>query len=124
MKRPSAAIAHIFMKTPNVKKSLKFYLDLGLRKIWESPHMGIVELLGGTHILIFKQKEKFKKKPKANFDLMVEDFGGFYKLLKKKKLKVSRVQSDKRSGHEMFWVSDPDGRAITIFSSHTEGREV
>lgn len=124
MNKPTAAIAHIFIKTPNVKKTVKFYLNLGLRKIWESPQMGIVELRGGTHILFFKNKTKFTKPPKANFDLMVDNVKTFHKELKKKKNKVSKIQSDKRSGHDLFTVCDPDGRNITIYSSHTEGRDV
>ncbi len=124
MNRPAAAIAHVFMKTPSVKKTVTFYLNLGLRKIWGSPQMGILELRGGTHILFFKSKNKFTKPPRANFDLMVDDVAGFHKDLKKKKNKVSKIQKDKRSGHELFTVVDPDGRVITIYSSHTEGREV
>lgn len=124
MSKPTAAIAHVFMKTPNVKKTVKFYLSLGLRKVWESPQMGIVELRGGTHILFFKNKVKFAKPPRATFDLMVDEVKVFHKDLKKEKYRVSKILSDKRSGHELFTVTDPDGRVITIYSSHTEGREV
>jgi hypothetical protein len=35
-----------------------------------------------------------------------------------------QLNSDRISGHQMFEVTDPDGNAVTILSSHTEGRQV
>jgi catechol 2,3-dioxygenase-like lactoylglutathione lyase family enzyme len=124
LERPSAAIAHVMMKTVDIKATTQFYLELGLRKVMETSGMSIVELRGGTHILFFKNSGQFKKVPKAKFDLMVDDVVDFQKALKKKNKKVSAIQKDQVSGHDKFIVTDPDGRQITIFSSHTENRFV
>src|SRR6185295_8369874 len=122
--KPSAALAHVMMKTVNVKVTTQFYVDLGLRKVMETAGMTIVELRGGTHLLFFKNSGGFKSPPKAKFDLMVDDVLDFQKMLKKKDKKVSAIKKDPMSGHDKFLVTDPDGRNITISSSHTEDRFV
>jgi hypothetical protein len=55
---------------------------------------------------------------------MVDDVLDFHRTLKKKNKKVSGIQKDRMSGHDKFIVTDPDGREITIYSSHTEERHV
>ena len=124
LKRPSAAIGHVFMKTVDIKTTTKFYVELGLRKILENNEMSIVELRGGTHLLFFKNSRKFKKPQKAKFDLMVDDVWSFHKELKKKKKKVSPIYHQAISGHNIFSVKDPDGRLVKIYSTHTDGRTV
>lgn len=122
--KPSAAIGHVVLRTPILSKTFKFYLDLGLRKVWQSKTMGILELRGGTHILFFRTSAKPKKPPKAKFDLMVDDVPLFHKNLKRQGKRVSAVRRDSVSGHDRFSVTDPDGRVVSIYSSHTEGRNV
>jgi catechol-2,3-dioxygenase len=122
--KPKAAIGHVFMKTASVRKTTRFYVALGLRKVFENDGMSIVELRGGTHILFFKNSNRFKKPPKANFDLMVDNVKSFHASLKKSGKKVTRIHHDKRSSHDSFSLKDPDGRVVLIYSSHTEGRRV
>lgn len=122
--RPALAIAHVTAKTFDIQKTTNFYCALGLRKVWMNERMSILELRGGTHILFFKQSKKFKKPPVADFDFMVDDIQEFHTSLKKSKLPASRLRNDKLSGHQMFETKDPDGRVISVFSSHTDGRPV
>jgi catechol 2,3-dioxygenase-like lactoylglutathione lyase family enzyme len=124
MQKPSVAIGHVVAKTANIEKTTDFYLILGLREIMKTSRMSILELRGGTHILFFKQSMKPKKPPYANFDLMADDLDAFRTRLKKKGVKVGKVTNDRMSGHRLFRVTDPDGRSIAIFSSHTDGRPV
>jgi catechol-2,3-dioxygenase len=121
---PSVAIGHVFAKTHDVKKVTKFYTALGLRMVCEFERMSILELRGGTHILFFKQMKKPKTPPKANFDLMVDDLKAFHATLKKAKMRVGKIRNHEQSGHLLFETKDPDGRIITVYSSHTEGRPV
>jgi catechol 2,3-dioxygenase-like lactoylglutathione lyase family enzyme len=122
--KPSVAIAHVTAKTRDIGETTRFYCDLGLRKVMQNERMSILELRGGTHILFFKQSSEFKRPPSASFDLMVDDIVEFHARLKKMKVEVDSIREDRLSGHRMFQVKDPDRRAITIFSSHTEGRPI
>lgn len=122
--RPAVAIGHVMMKTRDIKATTKFYLDLGMRKVWQGSGMSIVELRGGTHILFFKSPKMEKKAQAAKFDLMVDNVSSFHKKLKKQGKKVSALREHSQSGHKLFLVTDPDGRSITVYSSHTEGRSV
>jgi catechol 2,3-dioxygenase-like lactoylglutathione lyase family enzyme len=119
-----ASIGHVMMKTVDIKATTRFYAGLGLRKVMETRGMSIVELRGGTHILFFKNSGVFKQPPKAKFDLMVDDIESFHASMKKKGISVSPIKEDQMSGHNRFSITDPDGRIISIFSSHTEGRTV
>lgn len=49
---PSAAIAHFVMKVKNIESSYDFYQGLGLRGFDKFPGMAIIELRGGTHLLL------------------------------------------------------------------------
>ena len=123
-RRPELAIAHVVAKTWDVAKTTEFYLKLGLRKVWQADSLSILELRGGTHILFFRLKKKPARAPKADFDLMVDDVRKFHARLKRAKLRVGEIKDEKFSGHLRFEVVDPDGRRVSIFSSHCDGREV
>ena len=54
---PAAALGHFVMKVQNIEASYKFYTGLGLRAFETFPGMAIVELRGGTHLLLFQKDD-------------------------------------------------------------------
>jgi catechol 2,3-dioxygenase-like lactoylglutathione lyase family enzyme len=54
---PAAALGHFVMKVQNVEASYDFYTGLGLRAFGTFPGMAIVEMRGGTHLLLFQKDD-------------------------------------------------------------------
>jgi catechol 2,3-dioxygenase-like lactoylglutathione lyase family enzyme len=121
-KRPGIWIGHIFRKVKDVRKATDFYTKLDMRPLWKGAGMAILELRGGTHLLLFKDSPKNKWVTQQGFDLMVEDVRAFHVRLKKGKLKVSPLKKDRY--HLCFYVTDPDGERILVSSDHTDERPV
>ena len=122
-KRPSAAIGHVVHRVGNVAKAADFYESLGLRSIMRATGMAILEMRGGTHLLLMKGKAA-RTKRRAGFDLMVEDVHAFRRSLARKKVPMSEIEGHKQSGHELFEVTAPDGHRVLVFSSHAGNRPV
>src|SRR5215217_1943203 len=123
-KRPSVAIGHVILHARDVTASAEFYTAIGLRLIFKRTDLAILELRGGTHLLLFEAKRKPKAGPLRSFDFMVDEITSMQASLKAAGLKVTPIREDRISRHQMFEVTDPDGNAVTILSSHTEGRPV
>lgn len=123
-KRPSVAIGHVILQARDVSASAEFYSAIGLRLIVKRPELAILELRGGTHLLLFAAKRKPKAGPIRSFDFMVDEITSTRASLEAAGMELTPIRDDHISGHQMFEVTDPDGNAVTILSSHTEGRQV
>jgi len=122
--RPKAAIGHVTLRVQDVERSSAFYAQLGLRRVVEKEELAILELRGGTHLLLFRAKGKPKRGPIRSFDFMVDDAEAHRAALTTRDVPVSPMRDDSLSGHRMFEVTDPDGHVLTVLSDHTEGRPV
>ena len=120
--RPTIWIGHVTRRVKDVKKSTEFFETLGLRVVWADAQMAILELRGGTHLLLFADGPRHRKIPNDEFDLMVEDIEASRKSVQSNGIKVSRVKRD--PFHTYFDVSDPNGKKWRINSDHTDGRPV
>jgi len=123
-KRPLVAIGHVILHARDVAASAEFYSALGLRLIFKRSDFAILELRGGTHLLLFEAKQKPEAGPLRSFDFMVDDITSTRASFEAAGMEVTPIKDDGISGHQMFEVTDPDGNAVTILSSHTEGRDV
>jgi len=122
--RPSIAIGHVTLRVSDVARAAEFYKALGIRAVFEGEGMAILELRGGTHLLLFKAKTKPRRRAIRTFDFMVGDADAFRDDLAARGIETSAVREDRLSGHRMFEVTDPDGHVVTVLSDHTEGRPV
>ena len=120
--RPGIWIGHVTRRVQDVKKSAEFFQALGLRLITANAHMAILELRGGTHLLLFPDTPEYKTIPNDEFDLMVEDVQASRRVLQARGAKVSKAKKDRF--HTYLEASDPDGNKWRINSDHTEGRPV
>jgi catechol 2,3-dioxygenase-like lactoylglutathione lyase family enzyme len=55
---PAAAFGHFVMKVNDINISYQFYTKLGLRPFGIFPDLAIIELRGGTHILLFNKNDE------------------------------------------------------------------
>ena len=120
--RPAVAIGHISYEVADVARSAKFLAALGVRPIMRQRNFAVMELRGGTHIVVSKAKDKTEKGAEAPFDLIVDDVDAFRAACVKQGLKPRRMS--RGSIHDRFDVMDPSGYRLTILSSHAGHRPV
>jgi catechol-2,3-dioxygenase len=131
---PELAVAHLVLKVADLKSSCQFYSNLGIPPFAIDEKFAIVELRGGTHLLLFEVglageevaeslTGQFHKRFSEQFDLMIK--GKDLNELKKYRLElISRriaageIPDETFFGHHLFCIKDPDGNGITIYSSH------
>jgi catechol 2,3-dioxygenase-like lactoylglutathione lyase family enzyme len=132
---PSAALGHFVMKVANLGASYQFYADLGLRQIGLFPDVAIIELRGGTHILLFPEKDEasFTLTPgrlgqRAEFfdehlDLLINgktrgELEAYRAMLLRNGIAAGEIAQGKFFGHDYFQLTDPDGHGITVYTTH------
>jgi len=120
--RPAAAIGHVFLKVSDVPTAVQFLTSLGLRLIDKGDDFAVLELRGGTHLLLMRSRGRIKPRTDVPFDLMVDDVDAARESCKAKGLKPSRIQ--RLHFHRSFTVIGPDRYVLTITSSHTGNRVV
>src|SRR6204780_1517610 len=132
---PELAVAHLVFKVADLKNSCQFYSNLGLPPFAIEEKVAIIELRGGTHLLLLSVDEpagedvaerltgQFHKRFSEQFDLMIKGKG--LNELKKYRLElISRgiaageISDETFFGHHLFCIKDPDGNGITIYTSH------
>ena len=134
---PLAALAHVVMKVSDVEASYKFYADLGLRAFGAFPGMAIIELRGGTHLLLFKKgdaqsdtllESRIGQRPDfecEKIDLMITGhtktaLQDYRDSLVAKGYSPSAIQDKTLYGHFYFSMPDLDGNGITFYTSHCD----
>src|ERR1700740_1897866 len=132
---PELAVAHLVFKVADLKSSCQFYSNLGLPPFYIEEKIAIIELRGGTHLVLLSVDEpageevaesvtgQFHKRFSEQFDLMIE--GKSLDELKKYRLElISRgiaageIPDKAFLGYYFFCIKDPDGNGITIYTSH------
>lgn len=102
------------MESDRLDASVAFMLQLGMRSIIKKDDYAILELRGGTHLIISQQASITPRE--VDFDLMVEDLESYRDRLIKLGLSPSGLQRGRV--HDSFTITDPCGNRITFNSSH------
>jgi catechol-2,3-dioxygenase len=128
------AVGHLAFKVANLKNSCQFYSNLGIPPFAVEEKVAIIELRGGTHLLLLEVDlaaegiaqsltGQFHQRFSEQFDLMIKGKG--LNELKKYRLElISRgiaageIPDETFFGHHLFCLKDPDGNGITIYTSH------
>src|SRR5579863_7477555 len=129
------AVAHLVLKVADLKSSCQFYSKLGLPPFAIDEQAAIIELRGGTHLLLLPVDQlpgedvaesltgQFHKRFSEQFDLMIKG-KGLNELKKYRSELISRgiaageIPDEAVFGHHLFCIKDPDGNGITIYTSH------
>jgi catechol 2,3-dioxygenase-like lactoylglutathione lyase family enzyme len=122
--RPKVALGHIRLHCGDLEASRQFYCSLGMRQCLSFPGVHVLELRGGTHLLLIQSPDGMMEHLDAPIDLIVDDLQGFRVELKLLGYLPTDISFHPVIGHHRFTVSDPDGRRVVIQSTHTEGRLV
>lgn len=120
--RPPVAIGHVRIETHAVPETIDFFRALGLRHIFRSDTFGVMELRGGTHLIVSERDKPVRKGTAAPFDIMVDDIEDAHRAYGKKGFEPSEIASG--SVHSSFYVKVPSGHRLKITSSHAGNRPV
>ena len=131
------AVAHLVFKVADLKRSCQFYSNLGLPPfaIIEEEKAAIVELRGGTHLILLSVEQQagegvaesltgqFHKRFSEQFDLMIKDkdldeLRKYRSELINRGIAAGEIPDETFFGHHLFCIKDPDGKGITIYTSH------
>lgn len=118
--KPAVSIGHVTLRTHCMKDSIRFMQAVGMQMVFEGSQVSILELRGGTHLLLFPSDEPSEEP--ASFDLMVDDLPAMHRKLSGLGYEVSPIVERPEVGHETFEVTEPSGARITCYSSHATCR--
>ncbi len=116
--RPRVWTGHVGpVPVPDVGAAIDFYLALGCRLAHQQEHLAILELRGGTHLII----DVGDPQPgvPSPFDLMVDDLDATHADYVAAGLDPTEIIDGQI--HRHFVVRDPGGRDIRVDDSHVVG---
>jgi catechol 2,3-dioxygenase-like lactoylglutathione lyase family enzyme len=120
--RPPVAVGHIRLQVNDVAPATAFFENIGMRRIVRQSNFAVLELRGGTHLVLSATSKKIRAGTAAPFDLMVDDVEAAHAEFAAKGLEPGTVKSG--SIHSSFYLPGPDGYKLKITSSHAGGRPV
>ena len=116
--RPRVWIGHIGpVPVPDVSSAAEFYLALGCRLVMSRENLAILELRGGTHLLV--QPGDPEPGTASPFDLMVDDLDATHAAYTEAGLDPTEIIDG--SIHRRFSLVDPGERTVTVNDSHVIG---
>ena len=120
--RPPVAVGHVRLSATDVAAAERWLQSVGLRPIFAGDDLAVLELRGGTHVVVRKAEQPPTTGSAAPFDLMVDDIEAARRDYAAKGLGPSDISKGRI--HDSFHLTGPDGYDFTITSSHARGRIV
>ena len=115
--RPSVWIGHAVLTVSDVDTSADYWRDLGMREVERNEHVAVLELRGGTHLVLVPGTPP--DDADTPFDLMVEDVDATHAEWAARGLDPTPIERGRI--HAAFTMRDPDGYRVTVNSSHVVG---
>ncbi|MGD1908561.1 MAG: hypothetical protein ACFB0C_21610 [Leptolyngbyaceae cyanobacterium] len=115
--RPPVWIGHLFLETPQFSETFEFLTTVGLRSVVRKDNFAVLELRGGTHIVL--RTNDAATPAKAPFDLMVDDIDQYHQLCRDQNLEPTDIHDG--SIHRSFEVQEPGGLTFKFNDSHAVG---
>src|SRR5262245_6231121 len=116
--RPPLWVGHVTMETDRLDETSEFMQKLGMRLIVHRPQVSVLELRGGTHLVLIAKPQVTAGE--ASFDLMVEDIHAAHAKFVELGLSPTSIERISRE-HEGFKLTEPAGHTITFYSNHVSG---
>ncbi len=120
--RPPMWIGHVSLFVPDIAATRDFFVQLGLRLVGTYERVAILELRGGTHLIVLPADKPVEAHARAAFDLMVDDIDANHTALRAASLQPSAIVDGEI--HRSFTITEPGGHAITVNSTHVTGLPV
>lgn len=108
------------METDQLEGSAAFMAQLGMRPMFRGEDVAVMELRGGTHLVLLKQDEI--EHGDAAFDLMVENIDATHADFVTRGFNPSPIVRGRI--HASFTVTEPAGHRITFNSTHVSDQPV
>ena len=90
-KRPPLAVGHICLEVNNIAEAADWFVDIGMRTIFKGDSVAVLELRGGTHLVLQPTRRRSRASRPAPFDLMVDDIDDVHAAWRAKGLKAGRI---------------------------------
>ena len=113
--RPAVSVGHVSVPANDIAKSAEFYISLGMREVVVNERIAVLELRGGTHLVVHPDDPV----ESAAFDLMVDDIDASH--AEWTALGYDPSEIERGDIHDRFTMSDPAGTMVTVLSSHVVG---
>lgn len=120
--RPQMAVGHVPLFVADIAASADFFAALGLRHIGTYERVAILELRGGTHLVVLPAERPLAAGARAPFDLMVDDVDACHATLAARGLQPSAIRAN--DSHRQFDIVEPGGHRVSVISSHASGQPV
>ena len=120
--RPPVAVGHVRMDVNDLHSACDLLERLGLRSVNRYDTFAVLELRGGTHLIVRAGEHEIEPGRMAPIDLMVDDVAETHARYRRMGLDPSEITSG--SIHSSFTIPFTDGYRLKITSSHTSGRPV
>lgn len=117
--RPVFAVGHVRLAVEDAESAHDFFVRHGLRGIARKPDLAIVELRGGTHLILNRAEQPIEDGQPAPFDLMVDDVDRTRRRFTDDGVHATEIE--RGDIHDLFHVTGPSGYWIRISSSHAVG---
>ena len=111
--RPPVWVGHVTLHTRDLDATEAFLVTIGMRKIFKREDIAVLELRGGTHVVVQPDDDV---PDIAEFDLMVEDVDATWKDYSDQGLTVTEIE--RGTIHDTFYVSEPGGNRFQVNSTH------
>ncbi len=116
--RPPVWIGHAVLHVSDLERSADFWREIGSREVERSADVAILELRGGTHVILVPGAERGAA-DELPFDLMVDDIETTHEQWQARGLNPTAIEQGRN--HSAFSVRDPDGHLVKVNSSHVIG---
>ena len=120
--RPPVAVGHVRLPCADVAAAARWLETAGLRPIVQMDNLAVLELRGGTHVVVRNSESPPAPGAMAPFDLMVDDIDAAHRDYAAKGLSPSEISRGRI--HDSFTVAGPSGWIFTVNSSHASGKPV
>ncbi len=119
---PPVAVGHVSMDVNHIGPAVDWFAAMGLRTVTTRDKFAVLELRGGTHLVLSRTDQEVVAGTLAPIDLMVDDLDATRDACAGRGLAPGEITEG--SVHRSFHVPGPDGYSVKITSSHTGARAV
>lgn len=112
--RPRFGIGHVTFPARNIDAMTDFYTRVGMRLVVNMGRAAIVELRGGTHIILGPGQPGT-----GTLDLIVDDIDETRAVFEAAGANPTSIQ--RGNPHDQFTATDPEGNMVVVNSNHAMG---
>ena len=120
--RPYIAVGHVRLRAVGVRAAASRLEAIGVRPIVVRDSLAVMELRGGTHIVMRELEGDAEAEHQAAWDFMVDDIEHAHQLLAGAGFDVTEIE--RGTIHDSFVATAPEKFRVEVTSSHAGDRIV